>query len=77
MPYGAYVDDGAYSEWMLVILFTSRQDGRTAWSVSLVEVDGSVSMECGMSRTECGVVDVEIERSINRLTSRWIAPLNA
>jgi hypothetical protein len=66
----------ASGEWTVVLLFTTRQDGRTSWQVSLVEVDGRVVTESGV----CGTDDVPeaVNSSIANLTraAGWRIPLN-
>lgn len=73
--YGWAVDEGAYSEWALVLQFTARQDGKTSWLVALTMVDGAVETRDGLSPSARAFG--EMEAAINSLTADWIQPLNA
>lgn len=65
------------SEWEVVTTYTGRQDGRMAWQVALVQVDGNVDTLKGLDKY-AEAAD-KINAAIFQLTraARWIQPLNA
>lgn len=72
--YGFVVTDDS-GEWALVVQFTSRQDGKTAYGMLLTQVDDSVKFRSGQCKTEhLGNV---IHRLLYHITSHWLDPINA
>ena len=61
-------------EWQIVLIATSRQDGRVAWSATLVEVDSETSTLSGL--TEYDKVSEVVNKAINSLTQKWSHPIN-
>lgn len=74
--YTTTVEDSS-GEWQLVLVATSRQDGRTAWLLALVQVDGNVTHLQGLDGTD--VVHDAVNRAALALTraAGWLQPLNA
>jgi hypothetical protein len=71
IEYGYQVMTEEYSEWAITIIFVTRQDGKTAWSVSLVQVDGDINVRNGL--TTSGPTTYEyIESEIADLTGGWL-----
>jgi hypothetical protein len=68
-PYGVSIYEGRHSEWQLDIRATSRQDGNTAWTVVLTEVDGDSQTLSGMSAWTAA--PYAIIKAIQSLTNSW------
>lgn len=75
--YTTVMKDKNNGEWQIVLVSTSRQDGKTHWRLLLVEVDATVREREGMTRygTE---TDEALARAVGELTreARWGTPIN-
>lgn len=63
-------------EWEFVATYTTRQDGRAAWLVSLTQCDDVVSTRAGLD--DAGRVHDALNKAIADLTREagWIQPVN-
>lgn len=52
IEYGWQLHEASYSEWVVTVQFTGRQDGRTSWLVSLTDCDGLVRVATGLNRSD-------------------------
>lgn len=60
-------------EWEITIHYTTRQDGKTSWAVTIAEVDGAVKSISGLSPWNEAAAD--ILKTVNYLTQHWINPI--
>jgi len=76
----ARIDDSFYGwtlntpEWALTLQATARQDGNISWLVALVQVDGQVDSEAGLTRYGAETAK-RVGAAIRQLTKGWIDPI--
>lgn len=75
LSYGWQVEEAKHPEATFTMQYTTRQDGKTSWLVTLAEPDDAVKFVSGMSRT--GEAHRAMAEALRQLTisSRWIEPL--
>lgn len=71
----AYGWQVASFENAFTIQMTTRQDGYTAWLVTLIEIDGNARAQGRLTPTGQATRDA-IAEAINQLTQHWTWPLN-
>ena len=74
--YGWWFRDRS-GEWALLVQWTTRQGGDTAWSVVLTEVDGDSAVRRGKTPTGTPTAEA-VARAVNTLTRGWtVCPVRA
>lgn len=71
IEYGYQAMMKEYSEWVITIMFVTREDGKTAWSISLTQVNGNINVRNGLTTTG-PITYGYIEMEICDLTSGWL-----
>ncbi len=72
--YGFVIEDPSNGEWAAVLQWTSRQDGRTAWHLTLTQCDDIVRTKAGLTRF--AHVPTHIAAALHDITTEagWVTP---
>ena len=72
-PYGWTIYENGFAEWQLDVRHTHRQDGKTAWGVTMTDIDGKVRCIEGLTiyaEAAKAIFDV-----VRMMTGNWIDPI--